>query len=267
MSILDQIIAHKRREVERLSLSAESARTPAPRGFARRIRNHTVSPAVIAEFKRASPSKGDIAPGVDPVEVAGEYLENGAAALSILTDSHFFKGTNEDLQAVRAAYPDAAILRKDFIIDSRQVAETRAIGADAILLILAALDDAELRSLALQSWQAGLDILFEVHDEFEVDRLIPVLKLAPEPDRALFGVNNRDLKTFEVDLNVTRMCIARLRESGLAGGVICVGESGIRDRHDIETLAAGGAGAFLIGESLIRNGAPGTQLAKLLERR
>lgn len=262
--ILDKIVAHKRSEVESLPPAAAVPPKTAGRGFALKVRTHPVRPAVIAEIKRASPSKGPIAPDIDPQSVAAEYLKSGAAALSILTDSEFFKGSLADLRSVRAAFPDAPILRKDFIIDPRQVDETAGGGADAILLILACLDDELLRGLAVRSWQAGLDILFEVHDENEVARLLPVLNLAPADDRALFGINNRDLRTFEVDLGTTGRCVARLRAAGVGARVIAVAESGIRSREDITALESAGAGAFLIGESLIRGGSPGGQLAKLL---
>ncbi len=264
MTILDQIIAHKRREVERLSIPLGCGR--APGGFGAKLRGRGKVPVVIAEIKRASPSKGPIALDLDPVGVATDYLKNGAAALSILTDSEFFKGSAADLKAVRAAFPDAAILRKDFIIDLRQVEETAALGADAILLILAALRDDELHSLAHESWRIGLDILFEVHDESEVDRVAPLLEQAPGSDRALFGVNNRDLKTFNVEIKTTGRCIKRLRSSGRGQDVICVAESGIRSQEDILQLRSDGAGAFLIGESLIRSGNPGEQLANLLKK-
>ena len=198
---------------------------------------------VIAEIKRASPSRGVFPVAVDPAAVAAEYLAGGAAALSVLTDEPFFRGSLADLEAVagvahRGPRP-APVLRKDFVVDPFQIVEARAHGADAILLIVVALDDALLRSLLAESARLGMDALVEVHDETELER-------AADAGATLIGINNRDLRSFHVDLAVTE------RLAPLApDGALLVGESGIFTGEDVTRLRRAGIDAVLVGESLI----------------
>jgi len=254
-SILDNIYAAKRVEVRArreavspMAIVAEAGRAPKPRDFAAALR--ASRPAVIAEIKRASPSKGDILPGLDPVNVAREYVAAGAAAISVLTDVHF-KGTLEDLRAVRAVV-DAPVLRKDFIFDPYQVYEARAAGADCILLIAAMLKEGELRSLSALARELGMATLVEAHNAAE-------FALAQKVGAGLIGINNRDLHTFVTDIAVTERLLA-----GYAGEALIVTESGIDSPDDIRRLDAAGARAFLIGESLLKGGAPGAKLGELM---
>jgi indole-3-glycerol phosphate synthase len=201
---------------------------------------------LIAEVKKASPSAGVIRPDFDPVLIAKEYEAAGASCLSVLTDEKFFQGSLTYLREIRAAV-NLPLLRKDFIIDPRQILEAVEWGADAILLIAAILDDAQLEKFHSLATRGGLAVLVEVHDEAELDR---VLKINP----ALIGVNNRDLSTFKVDLATTERLAARL-ESKLpsrAERPLLVAESGIHTRADVDLLQRCGAGAILVGESLMR---------------
>jgi len=234
--------------VARNEIVAVAARAPAPRSFVDTLRAR--KPAIIAEVKRASPSKGDILPGLDPAAVAREYAAAGAAALSVLTDRHF-KGTLEDLRAVREAV-DLPLLRKDFMFDPYQVHEARAAGADCILLIAAMLGEAELRALARCARELGLAALVEVHNRDE-------FKLAERIGAALVGINNRDLHTFQTSLATTEELL-----DGYAGGALIVAESGIDLPGDIRRLAGAGASAFLIGESLLRGGRPRERLSEMV---
>ena len=199
--------------------------------------------ALIAEFKRASPSKGRFPVDLDPEAVAIEYQRGGAAAMSVLTDEPFFQGSLKDLSAAarigHAGRPAMPILRKDFIVDEYQILEARAAGADAILLIVAALDDATLRRLFQFADQAGLGVLIEVHDRREMDQ-------AGALGATVIGVNNRDLNTFNVDLATTE-ALAKYRPSD----VIFVSESGISNRSDVQRLASCGVNAILVGESIM----------------
>ena len=254
-SILDNIYAAKRVEVRArravvspLAIVAEAARAPKPRAFIAALRAHR--PAIIAEIKRASPSKGDIMPGLDPAGVAREYAAAGAAAISVLTDMHF-KGTLEDLRAVRAAV-DVPLLRKDFIFEPYQVYEARAAGADCILLIAAMLKEGELRSLSALARELGMAALVESHDSGE-------FALAQKIGAELIGINNRDLHTFATDIAVTERILA-----GCKSDAVIVTESGIDSPDDVRRLDAAGARAFLIGESLLRGGAPGARLGELM---
>jgi len=235
-SILDKIFAAKREElaarmkaVPRDEIAAEAARAPAPRSFveALRARKH----AIIAEFKRASPSRGDILPGLDPAAVARDYAAAGAAAISVLTDRHF-KGSLADLRAVRAAV-DVPLLRKDFIFDPYQIYEARAAGADCILLIAAMIAEADLRSLAARAHELRMAALVEVHNP-------PELALAQRCGAELIGIIYRDLHTFRTDIAVTEVL---LRD--YSGSALIVSESGIETPADIRRLAAAGARAFL----------------------
>jgi indole-3-glycerol phosphate synthase len=193
---------------------------------------------LIAEIKRASPSRGPLRADLDPVALATVYEANGAAAVSVLTDCRFFRGSLADLRAVRAQ-TTLPVLRKDFVIDPYQVYEARAAGADAILLIVAALDARQLADLYDLARELGMDALVEVHSEAELGRALSV-----EP--AIVGVNNRDLRTFEVDLETT----ARLRPL-VPPDVVFVAESGVRSNADVQRLAALGAHAMLVGEALV----------------
>jgi indole-3-glycerol phosphate synthase len=254
-SILDQIFAAKRAELverrERLSLDAiktAALRAPRPRDFVAALRR--LKPAIIAEVKRASPSKGDILPGLDPAAVARDYQAGGAAAVSVLTDRHF-KGSLADLSAVRAAV-DLPILRKDFVFDPYQLYEARAAGADCVLLIAAMLEPDQLRALASLARELDLAALVEVHNREEFSR---ARKLRAE----LIGINNRDLHTFRTDLATTSELLC-----GYSGAALIVSESGIEAPEHIRQLYAGGARAFLIGESLLRGGTPRVALATLV---
>jgi indole-3-glycerol phosphate synthase len=255
-SILDSIYAAKRVEVRArravvspMAVVAEAGRASKPRDFIAALRARR--PAIVAEIKRASPSKGDIMPGLDPANVAREYVAAGAAAISVLTDVHF-KGTLDDLRAVRAAV-DVPLLRKDFIFEPYQVYEARAAGADCILLIAAMLKEGELRSLAALARELGMATLVESHDAAE-------FALAEKIGVGLIGINNRDLHTFVTDIAVTERLLM-----GYKGDALIVTESGIDSPGDIQRLDAAGAQAFLIGESLLRGGAPGAKLGELVQ--
>ena len=240
-------LREQRAAVSPAAIAAAAVRAPAPRPFLDALRMRR--PAIIAEVKRASPSKGDILPGLDPAAVARDYIAGGAAAISVLTDRHF-KGALDDLRAVRAAV-DLPLLRKDFIFDPYQLYEARAAGADCVLLIAAMLKEGELRSLAALASELKMAALIEVHDEAE-------FTLARKVDAELICINNRDLHTFKTDLATTE---ALLR--GYDGDALIVAESGIETPADIGRLDAAGARAFLIGESLLRSGTPRAALATL----
>jgi len=261
MTILDEIIAHKTIEVA----EAKSQRTPSevaaqaesvadrPRGFREALRS-TSGASVIAEVKRRSPSKGVIREDFDPAWIAQCYADAGAACLSVLTDEKFFGGSLQDLETVRSTV-DRPIIRKDFMIDPYQIDVARIAGADAILLIVSALDDATLKVLDGRARALGLDVLVEVHDEGELAR-------AQAMGADLIGVNNRNLKTFEVDLATTERLAAKLTSDG-AQDVVLVAESGIRCHADVLRLEAAGAAGFLVGESLMREAHPGHALEAL----
>ncbi len=255
---LPEILAHHRADVVRRKAAADfaalerAAREHEPRGFARALRAKAATgPAVIAELKKASPSKGLIRPDFDAA-ILGPMMEAaGAAVLSVLTDERFFQGSLENLRRASAAVT-VPCLRKDFMVDEFQVLEARANGADAILLIVAALTDPELKKLRQSARQYGLDVLCEVHDADELDRALAL-------DCECVGVNSRDLRTFEVSLE--RACELAAR---LPGSAVKVAESGIHTAADMQRLRAAGYGAFLIGESLMRHADPGAALRELL---
>jgi indole-3-glycerol phosphate synthase len=256
MTILDEILAHKRveldearRRVAPAALAQRAAVAAPPRGFRRALLGR--GPRVIAELKRRSPSKGEIRPDFDPVAIAKAYEAGGAAALSVLTDERYFGGSLAVLAAVRAV-TELPLLRKDFVIDAYQIDEARAAGADAVLLIVAALAPAELARLLEHARSLGLDALVEVHDEAELD-------VAKAVGADLIGINNRDLRSFVTDLAVTERLAKRVPE-----GALVVTESGISGPEDVARLARAGAGAFLIGESLMREADPGLALRRLL---
>ncbi|MGB0132551.1 indole-3-glycerol phosphate synthase TrpC [Dokdonella sp.] len=257
--ILDQILARKVEEIAerhaRLPLAELMARAtdlPDTRGFAAAIeaRIESGQPAVIAEVKKASPSKGVIRADFDPAAIAQAYEHGGAACLSVLTDADFFQGSEEYLRQARAAC-SLPVLRKDFTIDRYQVYEARAIGADCILLIVAALDDATLLELSLLAAELDLDVLVEVHDEAELDRALDV----PAP---LIGVNNRNLRTFEVSLDTSVDLRTRAPQDR-----ILVSESGIATEADVARLRGAGINAFLIGETFMRAADPGAALRQM----
>jgi indole-3-glycerol phosphate synthase len=259
MNILDKIVAQKRIEIASLPNEGISAELPARVGPRRDFmaalkRPRRPGPALIAEVKKASPSAGIICEDFDPVQIAKTYEGAGASCLSVLTDEKFFQGSGAYLKAIRSAV-NLPLLRKDFIIDQRQIAQSIAWGADAILLIVSILTDDQLRSFHALAQSAGLAILVEVHDEKELDRAIGI-------GAGLIGVNNRDLKTFTVDLATTERLANRLRNSG--HDALLVAESGIHTRADVERLRSCGAGAILVGESLMRHGNIAAKVDELL---
>ncbi len=245
--ILDEILQHKRCEVQDqcrtvplAMLQERIVQCAAPRGFGAALRRQAaVGTAIIAEVKKGSPSKGIIRADFDPCDIARRYQAAGATCLSVLTDQRFFMGSLAYLEAI-AEIVSLPLLRKDFVIDSYQIYEARAAGADAVLLIAAALAQDVLAELASVATDLGLDVLLEVHNEDELER---ALQLPVE----LIGINNRDLKTFHTDLAVTERLLPLIPPDRLV-----VAESGLRCRADIRRLQQAGAEAFLIGESLMR---------------
>ncbi len=258
--ILKKIVARKVEEIRTRSakrpltdLIAELEQDDnPPRGFvdaiAKRIANGQAG--VIAEIKKASPSKGVLREDFRPDEIAKSYARHGAACLSVLTDVDFFQGSDAYLQQARAAC-DLPVIRKDFIVDPYQVYEARAIGADCILLILSCLDDAQLRQLNDLAHELGMDVLVEVHDAEELKR---ALHLA----NRLVGINNRNLRTFEVSLDTTLDLLSQI-----TGDRIVVTESGILSPQDVGLMRARGVNAFLVGEAFMRAEDPGSKLAEL----
>ena len=251
MSVLDDILAAKRDEVTLLhqpgsrdAIRRAALDAPPTRGFARRVRERSRGEerlAVIAEIKRRSPSKGPLAPELDAAMVAQRYEDGGAACLSVLTDRPFFGGMVEDLQRARAAATETPVLRKDFTIDADQLYEGRGIGADAVLLIVAALpDDGLLRDLHEFAHELTLDALVEVHDETELDRALAF-------GASLIGVNARNLGTFAEDLSLGEQLVANV-----PADVLAVAESAIRSPDDARRMADAGFDAVLVGEALVR---------------
>ena len=259
--ILNQILARKREEVsaarQRLplaELSAAARHAPAVRPFAEALKRAIAGgrPAVIAELKKASPSKGLIRGDFRPAELARDYARNGATCLSVLTDRDYFQGAPEYLGAAREA-SGLPVLRKDFMLDVYQVTEARALGADCILLIASALDDAQMAELEAAAFELDMDVLVEVHDSAELER---ALKLKTP----LLGVNNRNLRSFKTSLETTLALLPRI-----PAGKLVITESGINSRADIARMRAAGVHAFLVGESLMRAPEPGAALAELLK--
>lgn len=258
---LDQILATTRRRLadakSRVDIRVleQKATLRTPRGFAQAVRVAAANRmAVIAELKKASPSKGVIRTDFNPSALATELVQNGASALSVLTDEPYFQGSLDYLSEVSSAVA-VPLLRKDFIVDEYQVVEARAHRADAILLIMAALTDSELRTLLRTAEKQELDVLCEVHDEQELDRAVAA-------GCNIIGVNSRDLKTFHVDLETA----VRLADK-IPSSAIRVAESGIHTAEDVSRLRDAGYNAFLIGESLMRAERPGRALAELLQSR
>jgi indole-3-glycerol phosphate synthase len=260
-TILDKILAVKREEVDAaralrsLADVDAAARAAGPtRGLAAALRRPRGEPMrVLSEIKRASPSAGPICPGADPALIAEEYANAGAAAISVLTDKQFFDGDLSFLAKVRDRV-SVPLLRKDFIIDPYQIAEARAAGADAVLLIVAALERQQLAELKAAAADYGLDVLVEVHTLDEAD-------IAYSIGTQLLGVNHRDLKTFTIDMTLTRQIVA-----SVTGDTVVVAESGIRSRADVEMLDEARADAILVGEHLMRAPSPGAALRELVRR-
>jgi len=262
-NILDTIVEQKRREVaklpERLLAAGDLCDAMLERGERRDFMAAIKRPRVgkiglIAEVKKASPSAGVIRADFDSVRIAREYEAAGASCLSVLTDEQFFQGSLEYLRQIRAAVK-LPLLRKDFTIDARQILESIEWGADAILLIVAILTDEQLRTFHGLAVEAGLAVLVEVHDERELERALAV-------GATLVGVNNRDLKTFKVDLAVSERLAAKL-----VGRALLVAESGIHTRGEVERLERCGAQAILVGESLMREQDMGAKVRELLDIR
>ena len=235
------------------ALKHEALAQSSPRGFidSLRMRVSAGEPAVIAEVKKASPSKGVIREHFDPAELAKSYESGGATCLSVLTDIDFFQGADEYLLAARAACQLPAI-RKDFTLDSYQIWESRALGADAILLIVACLDDAQLADLYAEAREAHLDVLVEVHDRVELERALTL-------DLDLVGINNRDLHTFDTSLQTTLDLL-----SEVPAGVTVVTESGLHTAADMKLMLNQGVSTFLIGESFMRQPSPGDALSNMM---
>ena len=259
--ILKTIVAHKRQEVAAAKAKFPLARLQdrlalvedQPRGFVRALRamHESGGTAIIAEVKKGSPSKGVIREDFDPLTIAEIYQQHGATCLSVLTDEKFFLGHLSYLGLIREQV-SLPLLRKDFICDPYQIVEARAFGADAVLLIAAMLELEQLRDFTAQARELQLDVLLEVHDEAE-------LELALQTDCELIGINNRSLRSFVTDLGTSE----RLRPLIPADRLV-VAESGINTRADVERLLAAGAGAFLVGESLMRQADIGAKLEELL---
>lgn len=255
MTILDRIIAQKRQEVAERKQSVplfgrDVSRRTDHRSFGQALRQDG-QVAVIAEFKKASPSKGIIREHADPVDVARLYERNGAAAVSVLTDEHFFKGKAEFLTAIRE-WVTLPLLRKDFIIDDYQVWEASIMGADAILLIASVLSESELAALQRTAADLGLECLVEVHHDDELTKAL-------NAGARIIGVNNRDLTDFRVDVNTSLRLKARIPRE-----IVTVSESGIHSRADVLTLQAAGFDAILVGESLMQASDIGAKLRELL---
>jgi len=251
--ILDTIVNRKKEEVallKRTGIRPLDQNIEGPRGFSHALTDFSGF-AIIAEAKKASPSKGIIQPDFDPVRIARDYKEGGAQAISVLTDIDFFQGSLSYIPLVRATV-DLPVLRKDFIIDPLQIQEARVYGADAILLIAAILDVTRLRDFRQMAEELDMDVLVEVHDEYE-------LEAALEAESSLIGINNRNLKTFKVDLETT----FRLQKN-IPSNIPIVSESGISSSEEISRLREAGITAALIGESLMRSNRQKDSLQQLL---
>ena len=259
--ILNQIVTHKKKEIRaarqqrsKADLRAEIFPNKAKRSFSDRLATrHPQGINIIAEIKRASPSKGLIRPDLDPAAYAREYESGGAAALSVLTDQHFFKGSLKDLQTARHAVT-LPVLRKDFIVSAYQIFETAVAGADAVLLIAAILSPQQLKDYLALCSELNLDALVEIHSEAEHRKVT-------RAGAKLIGINNRNLKTFHTDIGTSISLAARL-----SGHQVGVAESGIRTAADIDAVRRAGISNFLIGESLVRADSPRMFLQTLINR-
>lgn len=247
-----QEVAERQQAVSEADLLALAERQSAPRGFIDALNQRIAAgdAAVIAEVKKASPSKGVMREEFHPADIAKSYAQGGAACLSVLTDADFFQGHEDYLIAARDAC-DLPVIRKDFITHGYQVTEARAIGADCILLIVAALNDAQLRDLHQQANALGMDVLVEVHDAEELERALAL-------DLKLVGINNRNLHTFDTSLNTTLDLLPRIPE-----GVTVITESGIHTRDDVELMRDHEVNGFLVGEAFMREEDPGLALKRL----
>lgn len=245
-------IVERRAKVSLDELSLQCKEVGGVRGFINAIENKIKNnePAVISEIKKASPSKGVLRENFNPTDIAKSYAEHGAACLSILTDKDFFQGHEDYLKQARAAC-SIPVIRKDFIIDPYQVYEARAIEADCILLIVAALDDHALHHLFELAKETGMDVLMEVHDEQEMQRAL-------KTNARLIGVNNRNLRTFETDLDTTIRMLSMVNDNH-----ILVTESGIHTRQDVQLMRENNVNSFLVGEAFMRAENPGEKLAEL----
>jgi len=229
---------------------AAARRVAPPRDFVAAIRSADGDVAVISEVKRRSPSKGDLCPGLDPAALARQYQAGGAACVSVLTDSEWFGGSVTDLRSARKAV-ELPVLRKDFTVAERDIADARVMGADCVLLIVAALDQSELIDFHELATDLGMSVLVEVHDEAELERALAA-------DARMIGVNQRDLVTFEVD----QRRAVRVGKA-IPPGVVRVAESGIRSRSDADALVQAGYHALLVGETLVKSGDPRRAVAEL----
>lgn len=252
LSRKDEEVAERRLAVSENELMTLAEKQSAPRGFIRALNARIAKgdAAVIAEVKKASPSKGVIREAFDPAEIAKRYAEGGAACLSVLTDADFFQGHEDDLIAARDAC-DLPVIRKDFITHGYQVTEARAIGADCILLIVAALSDTQLKELHQQANALGMDVLVEVHNADELERALAL-------DLKLVGINNRNLHTFDTSLNTTLDLLPLIPDD-----VTVITESGIHSRDDIELMRDHNINGFLVGEVFMREEDPGNALKRL----
>lgn len=259
-TVLEKILARKVEEVAERSarvslteLETLARAADAPRGFAKALQEQAKlkQPAVIAEIKKASPSKGVIRENFVPADIARSYEKGGATCLSVLTDVDFFQGADAYLQQARAA-SKLPVIRKDFMIDPYQIVEARALGADCVLLIVAALDDGRMAELAAVAKGVGLDVLVEVHDGDELERALKTL------DTPLVGINNRNLHTFDVDLETTLDLLPRIPRDRLV-----ITESGILNRADVELMEISNVYSFLVGEAFMRAESPGSELQRL----
>lgn len=259
--ILRRIVARKSEEIraraERLplkKLSRQMEAAPPSRDFVGALGAHIAQgrPAVVAEIKKASPSKGVLRANFQPAEIARDYAQHGASCLSVLTDVDFFQGADTHLQEARAAC-ELPVLRKDFTIDPYQVYEARVLGADCILLIVAILGDTQLRELALLAGNFGMDVLVEVHTAEELERALPI-------EAPLIGINNRDLRSFETRLDTTLKLLPMIPRDRTV-----VTESGILVAEDVALMRANNVNAFLVGEAFMRAPDPGARLAELFQ--
>ncbi len=249
-------IAAAKRQRSQIEVERDARRAEAPRGFARALASRIANrhAAVIAEIKKASPSKGLLRPAFHPAAIARSYEAGGATCLSVLTDEQYFQGSRDALVAARAAC-GLPVLRKDFIVDAYQIAESRAMGADCVLLIVAALDAQALEALAQTAHEYGMDVLVEAHDARELDLALGVRS---DPARTAIGINNRNLRTFETRLETTLDLVARVPRDR-----VLVTESGIATGDDIARMQSAGVHGFLIGETFMRADDPGAALKAL----